>query len=76
MGAILPLISSRELIKILGGFGFEHNRTRGDHHVLVQRSIGRVCVVPERREVPRGTLRSILQQTGVSPEDLLEALGR
>ncbi|HEX8877665.1 MAG TPA: type II toxin-antitoxin system HicA family toxin [Phycisphaerales bacterium] len=76
MGSILPLTSSRELIKILGGFGFEHNRTRGDHHVLVQRSTGRVCVVPERRELPRGTLRSILQQTGVSQDELLKAMGR
>lgn len=34
----------------------------------------RVCVVPMHDEVAVGTLRSVLRQAGVTPDELLHAL--
>jgi len=33
-----------------------------------------VCVVPMHREVDQGTLRGVLRQAGVSPEQFIENL--
>jgi predicted RNA binding protein YcfA (HicA-like mRNA interferase family) len=56
--------------------GFERVRQRGSHVVLKkQTSEGAVgCVVPLHRELAIGTLRGILKQAGVTPEEFMEKL--
>lgn len=66
----LPLVSSRNLIKYLATRGFMHIHTRGAHHVL-QHPVGRIVVVPERRQVGRGLLLSILAEAGISRDEFL-----
>ncbi len=68
----LPRLSGARLIEILGQFGFHHVRTKGSHAVL--RCRDRVCVVPLHDELAVGTLRGILRQAGIDPEDLRQAL--
>jgi predicted RNA binding protein YcfA (HicA-like mRNA interferase family) len=43
----------------------------GSHVKFVKRSADgtRTAIVPKHREVARGTLRSILRQAGISPEE-------
>jgi predicted RNA binding protein YcfA (HicA-like mRNA interferase family) len=57
--------------------GFVRVRSR-DSHVFRVRSrpdVGRiVCVVPVHDEVATGTLRGILRQADVSPDEFLAAL--
>jgi predicted RNA binding protein YcfA (HicA-like mRNA interferase family) len=77
--ARLPALSSRQLIAALRGAGFEEapRRGKGSHHALMRRepdSRVRLAVVPERRELPRGTLHAILQQAGLTPEQLADLL--
>ncbi|MBX3375836.1 MAG: type II toxin-antitoxin system HicA family toxin [Phycisphaeraceae bacterium] len=72
----LPLLSSRDVMMVLVRIGFVHDRTRGSHHVLVRADPPTTLVVPERREVPRGTLRSILREAGVSEVEFLKLLDR
>jgi len=54
----------------------EQVRQRGSHVILKKRTpqgdIG--CVVPLHRELAIGTLRGILKQTGVTPEDFMDKL--
>lgn len=68
----LPCVSGARIIKALVRLGFEHRRQRGSHVVL--RRASDVCVVPMHREIDHGTLRGILRQANVSPEELIENL--
>jgi predicted RNA binding protein YcfA (HicA-like mRNA interferase family) len=68
----LPCVSGAKVAKALERLGFVRCRQRGSH--LVMRHGSDVCVVPMHREVDQGTLRGVLRQAGVSPEELVENL--
>jgi len=74
--AKLSRVSGERTIRALEKLGFVRVRQRGSHVVLRKRSpegdVG--CVVPLHRELAVGTLRGILRQAGVTPEDFLKAL--
>ena len=63
--------SGNQVIAVLGRFGFVLTRIKGSHAVL--RNGNRVCVVPLHDELAVGTLRGVLRQAGVSPEEFLAA---
>lgn len=63
--------SGLEVIKILQRLGFEWLRTKGSHAVM--RGGSRTCAVPLHKELAVGTLRSVLRQAGISPEEFLKA---
>ena len=60
--------SSREVLAALRKAGFEQVSQRGSH-VKLRDPAGRTVIVPEHREVARGTLRSILRQAGLTPDE-------
>jgi predicted RNA binding protein YcfA (HicA-like mRNA interferase family) len=70
----LPQVSGAEAIRTLERLGFVRIRQRGSHAVLKRTSAsGDVgCVVPLHRELAIGTLRGILRQARVTPEEFLE----
>ena len=72
----LRRVSGRETVQALERLGFEQARQRGSHVILKKRvaegDVG--CVVPLHRELAVGTLRSILRQAGVTPDEFMEAL--
>lgn len=70
--AKLPCVSGARVVKALERLGFVRRRQRGSH-VIVRRG-GNVCVVPLHREVDPGTLRGVLRQAGVRPEEFVEHL--
>jgi predicted RNA binding protein YcfA (HicA-like mRNA interferase family) len=77
--ARLPALSSRRLMVALRRAVFEEapRRGKGSHHAFMRREPDgrvRLVVVPERRELPRGTLHAILQQAGLTPEQLADLL--
>ena len=59
----------RELLRILHGDGWKHERTTGSHMMYVHPTKRGPVVVPaggkEGQDVPRGTLNSILRQAGL-----------
>ncbi len=66
----LPLISGRETVKTLGKIGYEFDRQRGSHMILRQIEYPfRRIVVPDHKEVAKGTLRGIIRQTGLTVEE-------
>jgi len=69
----LRRVSGQEAIKALGKVGFVQMRQRGSHVVLKKvTSKGDVgCVVPLYRELALGTLRSILRQARITPEEFM-----
>ncbi|WP_010185738.1 type II toxin-antitoxin system HicA family toxin [Sphingomonas sp. PAMC 26605] len=68
----LPRLSSRETIRALERLGFVLARQKGSHVVLKRGSA--TCVVPQRAELKLGTLAGILDQAGLTVDELLGAL--
>jgi predicted RNA binding protein YcfA (HicA-like mRNA interferase family) len=68
----LPAIRPRQLIRALERAGFFVHHVRGSHHYLRHaEKPGLLITVPvHNRDLKRGTLRAILRQAGISPDDL------
>ena len=75
MNGKLPLLTAKELIKILNQFGFQVIRQKGSH-VYLKHQDGRCTVVPLHagKEIGRGLLKRILNETEISREDFLKNL--
>ena len=76
----LPVLSSKEVIKALRAAGFEDapKRGKGSHSALMKRDPDktRLVIVPVRKTLPRGTLRAILDQAGLTRDELICLLKR
>lgn len=72
----LRRVSGAETIRALERLGFIRVRQRGSHVILKKETpdgeIG--CVVPLHRELAIGTLRGVLKQAHISPDEFLESL--
>ena len=68
----LPVLSGSDLIKILSKVGFQFVRQKGNHIILVKftESKKRAVVVPNHKEIDRGTLSEIIRQAGLKDEFL------
>lgn len=71
----VPVVRGDVLVKALERAGFKVTRVRGSHHRL-KHPDGRATTVPVHsgQDVPKGTLRSILQDAAMSVDDLLKHL--
>ncbi|TEU15770.1 MAG: addiction module toxin, HicA family [Anaerolineales bacterium] len=72
----LSRVSGEKAIRALEQLGFVQVRQRGSHVVLKRQTPeGEVgCVVPLHRELAIGTLRGILRQARVTPDEFMENL--
>ena len=70
----LPQISGRELVKVLCKVGFVVKRQQGSHIILRRDDPWSQTVVPDHKELDRGTLRAILRQTDITIHELLSLL--
>ncbi len=72
----LPILSGKDIIKVLLKKGFQHIRTRGSHAILSkQTEKGKVTLpVPLHKELAKGTLKSIMNQSGITLEELLQLI--
>jgi predicted RNA binding protein YcfA (HicA-like mRNA interferase family) len=70
----LPILSAKEIIKVVKKEGFMVIRQKGSHISLYKKSNDKtyLVVVPDKKEVKRGTLLSILKQAGLSRDKFLE----
>ncbi len=73
MSPALPVASGREVIRALEKAGFAQVSQRGSH-VKLRNDAGRTVIVPLHRELARGTLGSILRQSGLSVDEFRELL--
>ena len=67
--AKLPIISSREMIKYLTKHDFKHTFAKGSHHIM--RKPGAKVVIPNRKELGKGALLSILKKAGISKDEFI-----
>ncbi len=77
MSRRLPALTGREVIHALEKAGFIVSRTSGSHQRLIHASdTKRATTVPVHgsRSLPRGTLRDIINQAGLTVEEFLDLL--
>lgn len=72
MNGKLPLLSAKELIRILNKLGFEAIRQKGSH-VYLKHKDGRATVVPlhANRDIGRGLLRRILNEIDMPRDEFI-----
>ena len=70
----LPRISGRECVKALNAVGFYLKRQEGSHLVLRRDDPFAQVVVPDHKELDRGTLRAIISRTGLSVDEFAKLL--
>ncbi len=70
----LPGISGRACARVLAKVGFSLKRQQGSHMILRRDEPFAQLVVPNHRELDRGTLRAIIRQSGLSVEEFRRLL--
>lgn len=71
----LPVISGDEAVRAFERLGYERVRQRGSHIRLISGEAGREpLTVPRKRELKRGTLRSLIRDAGLTVEEFIELL--
>jgi len=70
----LPTLSANEIVKALVRKGFEVKRQSGSHIILVRQNPlpKRTVVIPSYSEIAKGTLLSIIRQTGINRDDFFK----
>lgn len=70
----LPQVSGPELVLALEKLGFSVRRQHGSHIIMRRDDPYAQTVVPNHRQIDRGTLRAILRQIEITPEHLKSLL--
>lgn len=72
----LPVLSGKKIIKALSKVGFKEAKQKGSHIILVKETAeGRkAVVVPNHKEVDKGTLIEIIRQAGLKREQFIELI--
>jgi len=66
-----PSLSPKDIIRILKKKGFILDRSRGSHQIWLHPiTRKRTIVTMHRKDLPAGTLYSILKQAGITKDEL------
>ena len=72
--SILPQVSGADVVRALQKVGFTVRRQHGSHIVMRRDDPFAQTVVPDHRQIDRGTLRAILRQTEITTDELIRLL--
>ena len=71
----LPVISGKQVCATLKKIGYYIDHQTGSHIILRNENPPfRRVTVPNHKEVAKGTLRSIMRQTGLTLEEFIELM--
>jgi predicted RNA binding protein YcfA (HicA-like mRNA interferase family) len=72
-----PVVKADECLKALerGGFHVDHQKGSHARMIKVHNPKLRVTIPIHNKELPQGTLKSIIRQAGLTIEDFLKLLG-
>lgn len=70
----LASISGRDCVKALQEAGFYFKRQEGSHIILRRDDPFIQVVVPDHKELDRGTLRAIIRQAGLRVDEFMKLL--
>ena len=72
--ASLPVLSGREVVRVFESFGWSEARRRGSHIVMTKENEIVTLSVPDRKEVARGTLRSLIRSANLTVDEFVAAI--
>ncbi|MBP1908141.1 type II toxin-antitoxin system HicA family toxin [Methanolobus bombayensis] len=69
----LPILSAREIIKALERAGFQFVSQKGSHIKMKKKEdcSTSVVIIPNHDEIATGTLKSIIRQSKLTPEEFI-----
>ena len=71
----LPIISGMELVKTFSKLGYEVDHQTGSHIILRHKDPPyRRLIIPNHKEISKGTLRAIIRQSGLTREEFFDIL--
>lgn len=70
----LPRISGRKCVKVLGKANYYIKRQMSSHIILRRNKPFAQVVVPDHKELDRGTIRAIIRQAGLSVDEFIKLL--
>ena len=71
----LPVVSGKQLCKILGKMGYRTDHQTGSHVILRHENPPhRRLTVPDHKEIAKATLRAIIHQAGLTVEEFKKLL--
>ena len=71
MASRLPVLSGREVIRVLGKFGWQVSRQASSHVILTKPGEMVTLSVPDHKEVARGTLRSLIRNANLTVDEFV-----
>lgn len=75
MGSKYPVLPPEDIIKVLVQLGFKKVSQKGSHAKYIKSDANkRVVIIPMHYEIAKGTLKSILEQAGITLEEFLKYL--
>ncbi len=70
-----PVLEPKKIIKILKKFGFFEVSQKGSHKKFKStNNSNKTVIIPMHYEIAKGTLKSILEQSGIPLEEFLKYL--
>ena len=70
----LPIISGQNCVKALKKAGFYFKRQEGSHIIIRRDNPFAQIVIPDHKELDRGTLRAIIRQAGFGVDEFISFL--
>jgi len=70
----VPVLKPKDVIKVFKKFGWDVARSRGSHIILTKEGHIATLSVPNHSEVARGTLRSLIDKSGLTIDEFLSEL--
>ncbi len=74
----LPSLRPKDVVRALERLGFESWRQKGSHLTLYRAADRRVLTIPMHfaKDIPKGTLRTIIREAGLSVQQFVNLLNR
>jgi len=77
-GSKLPTVAAKDVVRALERAGFQTWRQKGSHLTMFRDADRRALTVPIHfsKDVPKGTLRTIIRDAGLTVEEFVKFLRR
>ena len=70
--AKMPRVTGKEMVRFLERQGFQLRRIVGSHHVMRREDLQTVVPVHRNKDLKTGTLRGILRDINMTPEEFAD----
>ena len=70
----VPLLKPKEVIRVFKKFGWVVARSSGSHIILTKEGNISTLSIPNHNEIARGTLRALIDKSGLTIEDFIKEL--